>query len=184
MVSGWVKRGECVQMSMFVNLCVSQVAFLLIEKCFLFLGERKGSCKDQSCNCYLSSVWHKMNFLNSLSFSITMYTKRMTIALNFLKLFGVIDLKCCVTSRCTAKWFRCTTMCIFVFSVFSTIGYSKITGYSTLRCTVCPLCFIYSHVYETQRVWVNLKLLIYPSHCFPFGNHKFVFYVCKSISIL
>ena len=30
----------------------------------------------------------------------------------------------------------------------------------------------------------NPKLLIYPSLLFPFGNHKFVFYICGSISIL
>ena len=30
----------------------------------------------------------------------------------------------------------------------------------------------------------NPKLLIYPSCPFPFGNHKFVFYVCGSISVL
>ena len=35
-------------------------------------------------------------------------------------------------------------------------------------------------------VYVNPKPLIYPSlsPTFPFGNHKFVFYVCESISVL
>ena len=31
----------------------------------------------------------------------------------------------------------------------------------------------------------NPKLLIYPSpNRFPFGNHKFVFYVCEPVSVL
>ena len=36
----------------------------------------------------------------------------------------------------------------------------------------------------TECVYVNLKLLVYPSLPFPFGNRKFVFYVCVSISVL
>ena len=31
---------------------------------------------------------------------------------------------------------------------------------------------------------MNPKLLIYPSPPFPFGNHKFVFYDCDSLSVL
>ena len=34
-------------------------------------------------------------------------------------------------------------------------------------------------------VYVNPTLLISPSHpCFPFGNHKFVFEICESVTIL
>ena len=35
-----------------------------------------------------------------------------------------------------------------------------------------------------QHVYVNPKLLIYPPSPFPFDNHKFVFYVCGSVSVL
>ena len=36
-----------------------------------------------------------------------------------------------------------------------------------------------------QFVSANPKFLIYPSlFSFPFGNHKLVFYVCQSISVL
>ena len=40
--------------------------------------------------------------------------------------------------------------------------------------------FIYSSVY----IYVNPKLLIYPSPLSLFGSRKFVFYVCGSVSIL
>ena len=36
----------------------------------------------------------------------------------------------------------------------------------------------------TVYVYVHTKFLIYPSPLFPFGNHKFVFYVYESISVL
>ena len=42
----------------------------------------------------------------------------------------------------------------------------------------------WAHTY-IQCVSINPKLLIYPSlPTFPFDNHKFVFYVCESISVL
>ena len=37
---------------------------------------------------------------------------------------------------------------------------------------------------QQQRVYANPKLLIDPSPTFPFGSHKFVFYVCEFISVL
>ena len=42
---------------------------------------------------------------------------------------------------------------------------------------VCVCVYIYIYIY------INPKLLIY-SPPFPFGNHKFVFYICESISVL
>ena len=38
--------------------------------------------------------------------------------------------------------------------------------------------------YIQQYVYFNPKLLIYPSLPLPFGNHKFAFYVCESVSVL
>ena len=52
-------------------------------------------------------------------------------------------------------------------------------GYSSLYYTVGPCLF-----FTQQYVYVNLELLIYPSLFFPFGNHKFVYYVSESISVL
>ena len=41
-----------------------------------------------------------------------------------------------------------------------------------------------SPLYIYWCVSVNPKLLIYPSLPFPFGNYKFVLYVCGSLSVL
>ena len=51
--------------------------------------------------------------------------------------------------------------------------------YSSLFYTVEP-CWL-SFLYIVVCVYVNPKLLICPSPHFPFGNHKFVFYVYGSI---
>ena len=55
------------------HLCISQAAFLLLVECSLFPGQRKANCNDpgfKSYDCYLSPVWHTMNFLNSLSLNV------------------------------------------------------------------------------------------------------------------
>ena len=52
--------------------------------------------------------------------------------------------------------------------------------YSSLCYTVGPCWFSY----VWYCVCVNPKLLIYLSPLFPFGNHKFVFYIYGSISVL
>ena len=68
-----------------------------------------------------------------------------------------------------------------LFRIFSFIGYYK------TQCTV--LCALQQALvdylfYIQQCVYVNPKLLIYPSPLFPFGNHKFVFCVHESVSLL
>ena len=41
------------------------------------------------------------------------------------------------------------------------------------------------YVFYIQHASANPKLLIYPSPThFPLSNHKFVFYVCESVSVL
>ena len=53
--------------------------------------------------------------------------------------------------------------------------------YRSLYYTVGP-CYLF---YMQQFVSANRKLLIYPSlQPFPFGKHKFVFYVCESVFVL
>ena len=37
---------------------------------------------------------------------------------------------------------------------------------------------------QKKCVYVTPKFLIYSPTTFPFGNHKFVFYVCESVSVL
>ena len=81
----------------------------------------------------------------------------------------------------TAKWFSYTYICIYSFS--DSFQLWVITKYwvqfPVLHCrSLLIICFIYSSVY------INPKLLIYPSPPFPFGNHKFDFYVSDSISVV
>ena len=70
----------------------------------------------------------------------------------------------------------------FHFSFFSHIGY-----YRKLNRVPCALQWeLVGYLFYIQQcVCINPKLLIYPSPSpFLFGNHKFVFYVCKSVSVL
>ena len=74
-------------------------------------------------------------------------------------------------------------MCIYFFTFFFLIGYYKILS-------VVPCAMQYVLVgnllifYILYCVYDNLQILIYSSPPFPFGNHKFVFYVSGSIYFL
>ena len=74
---------------------------------------------------------------------------------------------------------------ISFFRLFSIIGYHKIL--SRVPCIIQQVLVVYLF-YIQQCLYVNPKLLIYlplqPCSAIPFGNHKFDFYVCESISVL
>ena len=70
---------------------------------------------------------------------------------------------------------------IFFFRSFSIIGYYKILN--IVPCAIQQVLVVYLF-YVQQCVSVNPKLLNYPPPCFPFGNHKFVFNVYESVSVL
>ena len=66
----------------------------------------------------------------------------------------------------------CTLQYVLVGYILHTILYIYCTKY------ILYIFFIYS-----STLYVNPKLLIYSSlPRFPFGNHKFVFYICESAS--
>ena len=83
---------------------------------------------------------------------------------------------------------------LFFFKFFSLLDYYKIL--SIVPCAIqqvlvnylfyisLSLYMIYIYIYVCVCVCVNPKLLIILPPAFPFGNHKFVFYVCGSISVL
>lgn len=50
-------------------------------------------------------------------------------------------------------------------------------------CARAPVC-VHTRVCVCVCMCVNPKLLIYPSPSFFSDNHEFVFYVCKSVSVL
>ena len=53
--------------------------------------------------------------------------------------WSLVDLQCCVSFKCTAKWFSYTYTYSHSFSVFSHIGLSQNTKYSSLYCTAGPI---------------------------------------------
>ena len=70
----------------------------------------------------------------------------------------------------------------FFFRFFSHIGYHRIL--SRVPCVIQQVLIGYLS-YIQQCVYVNPKLPIYPSpQSFPFGNHKVIFDICKSVSVL
>ena len=64
---------------------------------------------------------------------------------------------------------------LFSYSLLQNIEYSSLC-YTVDPRSLSILCM--------WCVYANPNFLIYPSPPFPFGNHKFVFYVCGPISVL
>ena len=96
----------------------------------------------------------------------------------FKRNWNRVDLHCCVSFRCTAKWFSYTHTYIFFFRFFSCIGYCKILSIIPVlyRRFLSFIYFIYDDVHQ-----VNPKLLfIFPSSPFP----KSLFSVYGSVSVL
>ena len=82
--------------------------------------------------------------------------------------------------------YACVCVCIYIyiyilFQIFTIIGYYKILN--IVPCAMQKVLVVYLF-YIQQCVYVNPKHPFYPSPSFPFGNHKFVFYVCESIVFL
>ena len=92
--------------------------------------------------------------------------------------WNIVDFKCCVSFWYTSKWFSYTYMCSFSCSF--PLCLLQYIEYGSLCCRVGSCCL---PSFYKQFVSANPKLLIYPFPIPPFifENHKFVFYVCKSI---
>ena len=100
------------------------------------------------------------------------------LGLYFLVFFfywSIVDLQCCVSIRCTATWFG-----IF-FRFFSIIDYYKILN--IVSCAIQQVLVVYPFIFSRVYTVILTFSLILP-HAFPFGNHKFVFYVCEPNSVL
>ena len=85
-----------------------------------------------------------------------------------------VDLKCCVSFRCIKNWFSYTYI-----SILFHYRLLQDTGFSSLYYTVglCSLSILYVAMCTCQSQTSNLSP--FPSL---FGNHKFVFHICESIS--
>ena len=82
-------------------------------------------------------------------------THTQTRAHLFFLYWNTIDLQCCVSFRCTAKWFNCICICVCVcvcvcilFSFFSIISYYKMLRY-------------YKICYTVGSSWLTLCLLVF-----------------------
>ena len=69
-------------------------------------------------------------------------------------------------------------VCVYFFSIICHYTLSQDTVYSSLCCTVNPCCLFYIWEYLLIR---NCTLSL---PLFPFGNYRFGFYVCESVSVL
>ena len=70
---------------------------------------------------------------------------------------------------------------LLFFRIFFYMGYKNI--WSRFPSATQQALVAYAF-YTQQCVYANPKLPIYPSPLLSFGNHKFIFYICGSISVL
>ena len=92
---------------------------------------------------------------------------------------GVVDLQCCISFMCTAKWFSYTIPIIFQI-LFS---YRLLQNTKFLVLCSRSLLVIYV-IYSSVYMLIPSSWFIPPQTHFPLGNHKFVFNICKSVSVL
>ena len=104
------------------------------------------------------------------------------LVLIFILYWCMVDLQCCVSFRCTAKWFSYAYTYIHSFSISFPV--QVITEYWVAFPVLCSRSLLIIYVIYSS-VYMLIPNLIYPSSPpFPFGNHKFVFEVCESVSVL
>ena len=112
----------------------------------------------------------------------TIYTNGL---LSFFFNWSIADVWWCVSFRCIPQWFRYTHRHTHRFfpSLFHNGLLQNIEYSSCARYTVGSCCL--SILYVAMCVPANPKLLfIPPLFSSPSGNHKLVFYVCESVSVL
>ena len=76
----------------------------------------------------------------------------------------------------------CVCVCIYIcfFRFFSLIGYNKIL--SRVPCAIQQVLVGYPSIQSSVCMVIQTPGLSLPD--FPFGNHKLVFYICESVSVL
>ena len=71
---------------------------------------------------------------------------------------------------------------IFFFQIFSITHYYKILD--IIPCAIPWVLFGIYFIYNSVYLLIPNSYFISPSLPFSFGNHKIIFYVCESISVL
>ena len=162
---------------------------LFTHSCHLaprLIGQRHKCLLIHFLSCGLPHLERKQSFSPNTVLSLMKENKAADIFL-FKKSFywSIVDLQ---YFRCAAKWLMNTDVHTHIFIckyvLFQNTFYNRSLQdieYSLLCYTVdpCWLSILYSRVY----LLIPNSIFILPHH-FPFGNHTFIFYVCKSISIL
>ena len=75
----------------------------------------------------------------------------------------------------------CTCTYALFFRFFSHTHHCRVLG--RVPCAIQQILIVYLF-YIQQHVYVNPNLPLYPSSFYLHHNHKFVFYICDSISVL
>jgi len=113
--------------------------------------------------------------------------KKKTVSFYFKKIYlffywSIVDLQCCISFR-SAKWFRYIYAYIrIIFQILFPYMLLQNIVYSSLYCTVGPCYLPIWHIGVCICCSLIPLLPLLPT--FPFGNRKFVFYVCEPIPIL
>ena len=102
---------------------------------------------------------------------------------SFLKFcWNRVGLQCCGNVCCTTKWFSYTDTHIHSSSDSCHTDYHRILG--RVLCAIQQVTTGQSF-YIPQYAYVSPKPPAHPSlQPVPFGNHKFVFKICESVSVL
>ena len=93
--------------------------------------------------------------------------------------WSIVDVQCCVSFRCTAKWFSYIYIHIFLFQILFHYRLLQDIEYSSLCYTVEPrclsilyMCFIFYHM-NPQSFMIFGKTVLYPVLCtVPFWKIK------------
>ena len=100
-----------------------------------------------------------------------------------INFYWSVDLKYCISSYCTAKWFSYTcTYTHFFFQILFSYRISHNIEQSSLCYTggSCWLPVLYTVLCIFQSEAPNYP----PPSCFFLGNHQFAFDICKHVSVL
>ena len=101
---------------------------------------------------------------------------------NFKKFYwSIVDLQCCDNSCCTAKWFSYIFTQFILFQILFLYIFHRILG-RVFLCFIKVPCWLTTPYTRVHIPVSNPNPFLPPP--VRFGNYKFVFRVCNSVSVL